>query len=54
MYINIKVFDLTGNEKGIVEVPDDLPVNRLITLDIPQNLREPKTKLRLVYFRLFL
>lgn len=41
MYINIKIFDLTGNEKGIVEVPDDVPVNRIIAV-LTEKLKMPR------------
>lgn len=31
-YISIRVRDATGNDKGIVEVPDDAPVNRILVV----------------------
>ena len=40
-YINIEVWDATGNKKQIVEVPDDVPINRIIVLLIDR-LNYPK------------
>jgi uncharacterized ubiquitin-like protein YukD len=31
-YISVEVTDLTGSKKKTVEVPDDIPVNRIIAL----------------------
>ena len=41
-YINIEVWDATGNQKGTVEVPNDVPVNRILAvliekLNMPRN-----------------
>lgn len=41
MYINLIILDITGNEKGIVEVPDDIPVNRIIAV-LTEKLSMPK------------
>lgn len=40
-YINIEVWDTTGNKKQVVEVPDDVPINRIIVLLI-EKLKYPK------------
>jgi len=31
-FVNIEVWDATGNKKNIVEVPDDVPVNRILAV----------------------
>lgn len=31
-YINIEVWDATGNKKEVVEVPNDVPINRIVVL----------------------
>jgi uncharacterized ubiquitin-like protein YukD len=40
-YINIEIWDATGNKKKIVEVPDDVQVKRIIVLLI-ERLNYPK------------
>lgn len=40
-YINVEVWDVTGNKKDTVEVPDDVPVNRAIVVLI-ERLNYPK------------
>ena len=40
-YINIEVWDATGNKKNIVEVPDDVFINRIIVL-LVERLSYPK------------
>jgi len=40
-YINVEVWDVTGNKKDTVEVPDDVPVNRVIVVLI-ERLNYPK------------
>ena len=40
-YMNIEIWDATGNKKNIVEVPDDVLINRIIVLLI-EKLSYPK------------
>ena len=40
-YINIEIWDATGNKKKVVEVPDDVQVNRIVVLLI-ERLNYPK------------
>lgn len=40
-YINIEVWDATGNKKNVVEVPEDVTINRIIVL-IVEKLHYPK------------
>ena len=40
-YIPIEIWDATGNKKQTVEVPGDIPVNRIIVLLI-ERLKYPK------------
>jgi len=40
-YINIEIWDATGNKKKVVEVPDDVQVKRIIVLLI-ERLNYPK------------
>jgi hypothetical protein len=40
-YINIEIWDATGNKKKVVEVPDDVQVKRVIVL-LVEKLNFPK------------
>lgn len=40
-YINIEIWDATGNKKNIVEVPDDVSINRIIVV-LVEKLHYPK------------
>ncbi len=39
-YINIEVWDATGNKKDTVEVPNDAPVNRIVVV-LVERLKYP-------------
>lgn len=40
-YINIEIWDATGNKKKLVEVPDDVQIKRIVVLLI-EKLNYPK------------
>jgi hypothetical protein len=40
-YINLEIWDSTGNKKQKVEVPDDIPINKLIVV-LLDRLNYPK------------